>query len=263
MSRKPVVAGNWKMNTTWGSAVRLSQTISDNCLGKYEDLDIVLCPPFTCIKGVSNVLDFDRSTINVGAQNVHETMPEGNAACTGEISVEMLVDLGCSYCIVGHSERRAANGETDALVNQKAKLLLDHGLFPIICCGESAETNERGDTAEFVSGQVSAALDGISSDKVTSIVIAYEPIWAIGTGKVPIPEDVDVILSGIREVVANGFGSDAAQKIRVLYGGSMKPENAEMFLKMENIDGGLIGGASLDASKFVDIIETCYNVKCR
>lgn len=261
MPRKPIIAGNWKMNMTWTSAVRLAQTVSDNIHKQYKDVEIVMCPPFTCIKGVANVISFDHSLAKVGAQNVHEVQPEGTAACTGEISVEMLKELECSYCIIGHSERRAANGETDELVNAKAKLLLANGITPIICCGESDEVNASGKTAEFVAAQVDAALEGLDAGQAAAVVIAYEPIWAIGTGKVPTPENADAVCAGIRGVVAEKFGEEAASSVRILYGGSMKPENAEKFLEMPNIDGGLIGGASLDAMKFVDIIDICDKVK--
>ena len=261
MSRKPIIAGNWKMNTTWGSAVRLAQSIVDNTGKFYDRTEIVMCPPFTCIKGVANVIAFDRSDAKVGAQNVHETLPEGTAACTGEVSVEMLADLECAYCIIGHSERREANGETDELVNAKAKLLIEHRITPIICCGESEEINAQGDSAEFVTAQIRAAFDGMTAEQASKVVIAYEPIWAIGTGKVPTPENADAICGEIRATVAGLFGDEVAGNMRILYGGSMKPENAEMFLSMENIDGGLIGGASLDAKKFVDIIKTCDKIK--
>ncbi len=261
MTRKPIIAGNWKMNTTWASAVNLAQKVCDNIYKSYEDIEVVMCPPFTSIKGVSNVIEYDKSRAKVGAQNVHEILPEGNAACTGEISVEMLKDLNCSYCIVGHSERRADNGETDQLVNAKIKLLLQNNIVPIVCCGESLQTNEQGKSIEFVQEQIQNALCGISKDDAEKIVIAYEPIWAIGTGRVPIPEEADKVCYAIRQVVSNNFDENTAASIRVLYGGSMKPENAQVFLTMPNIDGGLIGGAALDAMKFVDIIKTCSKVK--
>lgn len=263
MRRRPVIAGNWKMNMTWAGAVKLAQAISDSTHGMYKNIDIVLCPPFTAIKGVGNVIEFDGSQLKLGAQNVHETLPEGNAACTGEVSVEMLRELQCSYCIVGHSERREDNGETDELVNAKAKLLLAHRMTPIICCGESFETNEAGGSVEFVTAQIRKALDGMTAEQVASLVIGYEPIWAIGTGKVPTPEGADEICGAIRALVGELFGDDAAQSIRILYGGSMKPENAEFFLAMPNIDGGLIGGAALVAPKFVDIIKACEKLKIK
>ena len=260
-ARRPIIAGNWKMNMTWGSAVTLAQSISDNTEGRYDNIDIVLCPPFTCMKGVQNVLEFDRSKMHVGAQNVHQTLPMETAACTGEISVEMIKDLGAEYCIVGHSERREGNGETDELIHQKAMLLLENGVTPIICCGESEEVNERGESIEFVSAQVRAAFEGMTAKQASQCVIGYEPIWAIGTGKVPTPESADTMAIAIRTVVAETCGAEAAHKIRVLYGGSVKPENAEQFLMMNEIDGALVGGASLEANKFVDIVKVCDKVK--
>ena len=261
MARKPIIAGNWKMNMTWAGAVKLTQRLCDICDGKYNDVQVVLCPPFTCIKGVGDVIEFDWTEFAVGAQDVCAQMPEGTAACTGDISVKMLVDLGCSYCIIGHSERRADRGETDAGVNAKAKLLLEHGITPIICCGESAECMEAGGTVEFISGQMRAALEGLTAEQVAKIVLAYEPIWAIGTGNVPTPERADANCGAVRQVVREMFGDETADAVRVLYGGSLKPENAELFLPMENIDGGLVGGAALDADKFAEIIRICNKLK--
>ncbi len=260
--RKPIIAANWKMNTTWAEAVRLAQTISDLVRG--TDLDVVqmvLCPPFTYIKGVANVIEFDRAPFGVGAQDVHWEAFDGAAACTGEISVQMLKDLGVGHCIIGHSERRANNGETDDRVNAKARLLIDHKITPIICCGESEELNERGESKDFVCSQIRSALADIDPISCSELVIAYEPIWAIGTGKIPTPEGASKIISAIRDVVADMAGAEAADKIRILYGGSMKPENAQMFLEMEDIDGGLIGGASLNASKYVEIVRICKEAK--
>ncbi len=260
--RKPIVAGNWKMNMTWAGGVRLAQIVSDLIAGtNLEEVETVLCPPFTCIKGIDGVREFDGASFAIGAQDVHWEVPEGNAASTGEISAAMLVDLGCNYCIIGHSERRADNGETDERVNQKARLLLDHGITPIICCGESEETNARGESEEFVCAQIRRALEGIDPAGCAGLVIAYEPIWAIGTGKVPTPEGAASICGAIRGVVSDMAGAEAAQQVRVLYGGSMKPENARPFLDMEDIDGGLIGGASLDAHKFVEIVRICTEAK--
>ena len=263
MGRKAVIAGNWKINCTWASAVRLAQRISDCCDKKYPDIDIILCPPFTYIKGVANVFSFDRSDIQLGAQNVYEEMPEGIAAATGQVSVEMLKDLECSYCIVGHSECRQHNGESDELVARKVKLLLEHGIVPIICCGESLEVNKAGATLDFVSEQIRTALDGLSAADVAKSIIAYEPIWAIGTGEVPIPEKIDAVCAAIRGLVREMFGSDVAEAIRILYGGSLKPSNAHQILPLENVDGGLIGGASLDAEDFHDIVKSAKELMKR
>jgi triosephosphate isomerase (TIM) len=255
MTRRPVVAGNWKMNLGPAQAVKLSQTISNDYDEDMDGTDIILCPPFIDLAAVSNVLEFDRSPLELGAQNVYELMPEGTAAATGEISVAMLEEVGCAYCIIGHSERRQGFGETDALINQKARLLVGRGIKPIICCGETAEVNEAGETEAFVSAQIETALKGLPADKVLSSILAYEPIWAIGTGKTPTPEFADGVCRAIRAVVARLFGDATAAAIRILYGGSVKPGNAALFFKMPHIDGGLIGGAALSADDFIAIIE--------
>lgn len=253
MTRKPMMAGNWKMNKTTAEAVNLSQSISNH----YEDdwqnsIDVVLCPPFIDLKSVSNVLAFDKSPMMLGAQNVHW---EHSGAFTGEISCEMLKEVGCAYCIIGHSERREMFGETDVTVNSKAKALLAQGINPLICCGETIQTREAHQTNEFVCAQITAALEGISASDAAKIVIAYEPIWAIGTGHVPTPEAADEVCGAIRTAVAQLFDDGLAEGMRILYGGSLKPENANFFKPMPNIDGGLIGGASLKADSFVDLVK--------
>jgi triosephosphate isomerase len=255
--RKPLIAGNWKMNLTWAAAVGLAQRISYDFESGYHDVDIVLCPPFTTIKGVANVLAFDRSDIKVGAQNCAETDPEGVAASTGEVSAAMLADLDCAYCIGGHSARRALAGESDEQVNRKARLLLERGLSPIVCCGESAELHEAGpeESRGFVLAQLRASLAGLSGGDFERLAIAYEPIWAIGTGRTPLPEDAAATCDVIRTQVREDFGLDAAENVRILYGGSLKAENAEQFLGEPAIDGGLVGGASLDALSFASIIR--------
>jgi triosephosphate isomerase len=250
------------MNLSWTSAVRLAQQISYEFEGGYYDVDIVLCPPFTTIKGVSNVLAFDHSDISVGAQNCAEIDPEleDTAADTGEVSAAMLDDLDCKFCIIGHSERRALALETDKQINRKAKVLLARKLNPIICCGESAEIHEAGKSKDFVLSQIKVALAGFEADDFKRISVAYEPIWAIGTGRTPIPEEANEVCSLIREYVRETYGADAAENLRVLYGGSMKPENAEHFLSESDIDGGLIGGAALDSKKFAAIIHTAEKI---
>ncbi len=255
MSRTSMVAGNWKMNNSPAQAVDLSQTISNNYVDNMNDVDIVLCPPFIDLLSVSNVLQFDHSKMMLGAQNVYELMPEGNAAATGEISVKMLQDVGCLYCIVGHSERRQEFSESDKQVNQKALLLASFNINPIICCGETAEVNDAGGTEAFVSTQIEAAFKDYPADKVSHAVIAYEPIWAIGTGRTPTPEFANAICGAIRTVIERLFGSTTAETIRILYGGSVKPSNAALFFSMSHIDGGLIGGAALDAGSFIDIVK--------
>jgi len=250
-----MVAGNWKMNNSPAQAVNLSQMISNQYEDTLDNVEIVLCPPFVDLLSVSNVLQFDHSKMLLGAQNVYELMPEGNAAATGETSVKMLQDVGCAYCIIGHSERRQGFGESDELINQKALLLATYNIKPIVCCGETAEVNDAGNTEAFVSAQIEAAFKDYPADQVTHAVIAYEPIWAIGTGRTPTPEFADAICKAIRGVIARLFGSTSAEAIRILYGGSVKSSNAALFFSMPQIDGGLIGGAALDADSFLAIVQ--------
>ena len=253
MARIPMMAGNWKMYKTVGEAVSLSQAVVNEVADELtEYVEVVLCPPFTALKSVSNVLEFDRSDIRLGAQNVHW---ENEGAFTGEVSPTMLKEIGCRYCIVGHSERRELFGETDAAVNRKVRALLDHGIVPIVCCGESISVRDAGDTDAHVVAQISAALEGLSSEQVACLVLAYEPIWAIGTGRVPTPEVANAVCAAIRGYVARQFGIEAAESVRILYGGSVKPENIGMFMPQPDIDGALVGGAALDAASFVTLVR--------
>ncbi|MBQ6452926.1 MAG: triose-phosphate isomerase [Coriobacteriales bacterium] len=255
MKRKPVMAGNWKMNKNNSEAVNLAQQLCYKVEPEWgREVDVVLCPPAVDIKSVCNVIAFDKAPMSVGAQNVHW---EESGAYTGEISVGMIKEAGCKYCIIGHSERREMFGETDEDVNRKAKALIAAGLTPIICCGETLETRDAGLTNSFVCNQIVKALAGIAASDVERVVIAYEPIWAIGTGRVPTPEAADEVCAAIRSTIAQLFGQRAADQIRILYGGSMKPENAKFFLPMPNIDGGLIGGASLKADSFAALVQAC------
>ena len=255
MKRKPVMAGTWKMNKNNSEAVNLAQQLCYKVEPEWgREVDVVLCPPAVDIKSVCNVIAFDKAPMSVGAQNVHW---EESGAYTGEISVGMIKEAGCKYCIIGHSERREMFGETDEDVNRKAKALIAAGLTPIICCGETLETRDAGLTNSFVCNQIVKALAGIAASDVERVVIAYEPIWAIGTGRGPTPEAADEVCAAIRSTIAQLFGQRAADQIRILYGGSMKPENAKFFLPMPNIDGGLIGGASLKADSFAALVQAC------
>jgi len=251
--RKALVAGNWKMNKTTVEAAFLSQNISYGFDKNDDAVEVVLCPPFIDIKTVHTVLDFDKSPLKLGAQDVYW---EKEGAYTGAISPEMLRVEGVEYCIVGHSERREYFFETDEMVSRKAQALLAHGLTPIICVGEGLEKREEGDAAAiaFVGAQVKAALELIAPEDVRRIVIAYEPIWAIGTGRTATPEAAQEMSASIRACLAECAGAEAADAIRILYGGSMKAENAALFAPQPDIDGGLIGGASLDAKSFIDIV---------
>jgi triosephosphate isomerase len=252
MARRPLIAGNWKMNKTSIEATDLAQEISYRYDRSYEGVDIVLCPPFTALRSVRVTLGFDKTPIKLGAQNVYW---ERSGAFTGEVSPEMLKELGCSYCIIGHSERREFFAESDEAVNRKAKALIAEGIAPILCCGESQETHEAGATLEFVTRQVRAALEDISAEQAKELAVAYEPIWAIGTGHTPLPEQADEVCAALRETLADLYGAGFAGAARILYGGSMKPANAGQFKPMPNIDGGLIGGAALEAGSFMDMVE--------
>ena len=255
MSRKPLMAGNWKMNNTVGEAVVLTQEISNNFKRDWPDhVDTVICPPFVDLKPAKTVLEFDKTEVAVGAQNVHW---EPSGAYTGEISVAMLKEIGCEYCIVGHSERRTMFGETNEIVNHKVRALIDGGIAPIICVGESLAVRDDGTAEEFVCAQVRAALAGIEADEAKDVVIAYEPIWAIGTGRTATPEQAQAVCAAIRATLAELFGAELADSLRILYGGSMNVGNVESLLAQPDIDGGLVGGASLKAASFIDLVKAC------
>ena len=247
--RKPIIAGNWKMNNTVaaGTALvkELAPLVKDN-----NAVDIVVCPTFTALAAVCEAVK--GTNIHVGAQNVHW---EKSGAFTGEISAEMLTELGVEYVVIGHSERREMFGETDEYVNKRAKAALAAGITPIICCGETLETREAGTTNDFVSGQIKAALEGLTAQQVASLVIAYEPIWAIGTGKSASQDDAQKMCKVVRDVVAADFGQEVADKVRVLYGGSVKPENVAEYMACPDVDGALVGGASLEPESFLALFD--------
>ena len=250
MERKPLVAGNWKMYKTAGEAAILVQDMEERLRRLWDRVEVVVCPPFTALKSVSTVIELDRLELGLGAQDCHW---EHEGAFTGAISTRMLVELRCDYVIVGHSERREYFGETDEWVNRKARAVFDAGMIPIVCVGETLALREAGETDTFVRGQVKAALDGLDVDLAARVVIAYEPIWAIGTGRTPTPEQANDVARAIRATVGALFGPPAATTVRVLYGGSVRPENAAMFFAEPDIDGALVGGAALDAGSFSDI----------
>ncbi|OGO29049.1 MAG: triose-phosphate isomerase [Chloroflexi bacterium RBG_16_54_11] len=246
--RRPFVAGNWKMFETAAEARVLLTEILPG-LASLQGVEIVICPPFTSILPVAALLE--GTGIGVGAQNMHWE-PQG--AFTGEVSSVMLAEF-CQYVIVGHSERRAYFGETDANVNRKVKSALAHGLVPIICVGETLGENEAGRTQEVVTRQVQAGLDGVEADSIATVVIAYEPVWAIGTGRAATPAGANQVIAGIiRPVLSQLYTEDLAQRVRVLYGGSVKAGNAADFFQQADIDGALVGGASLKATEFVPIV---------
>jgi triosephosphate isomerase len=246
--RKKIVAGNWKMNKSIAEAVVLAQGIKLD-LGDFRDVDVVVCPPFTALKAVSD--EITSTSIKLGGQNMHF---EQDGAYTGEISAAMLRDVYCHYVILGHSERRTYFGETDTIVNKKTKAALAATLIPIVCVGETLEQRQSGSTFDVLRTQVSGSLDGLGDD-LKKVVVAYEPVWAIGTGETASPEQAQEAHQYIRSVIESISNSDTAQTVRIQYGGSVKPGNAAELFSMPDIDGGLIGGASLEARSFVEIIR--------
>ncbi len=255
MTRKPLMAGNWKMNNTVAEAVVLTQEISNRYEKEWaEAVDVLVCPPFVDLKPAKTVLDFDKTKVAVGAQNVHW---EPKGAFTGEVSVAMIKEIGCACSIVGHSERRELFGETNEDVNRKVKALVSAGLYAVVCVGESLAVREEGTTEEYVTAQVRAAFAGVDARDAAECVVAYEPIWAIGTGRTATPEQAEAVCAAIRATLAELFGDETADAMRVLYGGSMNVGNVEGLMAQPNIDGGLVGGASLEAASFVQLIEAC------
>ena len=257
MSRKPIIAGNWKMNLLQDEAKALFEGIKDftKDFTAPQLPTIVIAPVFTSLHVVNTVkcdCGCGGNKISIAAQNCHW---EKSGAYTGEVSVEMLADAGCSYVIIGHSERRQYFSETDEMINKKAKAILAGGLIPIICCGETLEQREAGVTDKHIASQIKAALEGISSEDVAKSVIAYEPIWAIGTGKTCDADEANRVIAMIRNVVKEVAGASAADSIRILYGGSVKPSTIEEQMSKSDIDGALIGGASLKADSLNEIIE--------
>jgi triosephosphate isomerase (TIM) len=255
MIRKKLIAGNWKMNKTASESVDLAQELV-TAVGKVVDIDIVICPPFTSLESVGKTVD--GSVVKLGAQNMH---PETSGAFTGEIAAPMLRAFFATHVILGHSERRQYFGETDAFINKKVLAALKNQLRPILCIGETLAEREAGTTLKVVQTQLEAALEGVSKELATSVVIAYEPVWAIGTGKVATTEQAQEVHAFIRTLLTKLFGEPIAQKIRILYGGSMKPANAPELLAQKDIDGGLIGGASLEARSFVELVKAAVAAK--
>lgn len=247
--RRPIIAGNWKMNMT-SEARALVEELKP--LVKDAKCEVVVCPPYVDLSAVSELIK--DSNIRLGAQNIHWAE---KGAFTGEVSANMLKELGVEYAIIGHSERRQYFGETDETVNARAKAAIAAGITPIICVGESLEERESGRTEAKVSGQVKKDLEGIAAEDVAKLVIAYEPIWAIGTGKTATDEQANETIGMIRATVAGMFGKETAEALRIQYGGSMKPSNARSLMAMPEIDGGLIGGASLKAVDFSQVVN--YN----
>ncbi len=249
MSRRTIIAGNWKMNTRSSGAVELAKGVSE-AVGQHPEVEVAVCPPAVYLNAVADVLA--GSAVGLGAQNLYAAE---DGAYTGEVNAAMLTDVGCRYVILGHSERRALLSETDALVSSKLAAALAGNLIPIVCVGETLEDREAGKTEAVVGTQLRGSLEGLDEARAPGVVIAYEPVWAIGTGKTATPEQAEEVHAFIRNLLGELFSDDVAGQMRIQYGGSVKPGNAKELLGQPNIDGALVGGASLKVDDFVGIIE--------
>jgi triosephosphate isomerase len=249
--RRPLIAGNWKMNLTHLEAIGLVQKLVFSLPEQVLDTtEMVVLPPFTALRSVQTLVTGDKLPVGFGAQDLSE---HDSGAYTGEVSGAMLAALACSYVVVGHSERRALHGEDDALVNRKVQAALRHGLTPILCVGEGLDVRQAGGHVAHCSDQLDAALAGFSAEQVQHIVLAYEPVWAIGTGEVATPDDAQEVCGELRVRLAERFGPETAERVRILYGGSVKAGSAAGIMAGPDIDGALVGGASLDADEFAQI----------
>ena len=259
MARKPIIAGNWKLNKTVKEAVEFTEGLKKIVcnINRASLPEVVIAPVFTSLYSVNEALN-GGNCIKLSAQNCYW---EASGAFTGEVAIDMLKEVGCTYIIIGHSERRQYFSETDEMINKKAKAILAADITPIICCGESLEQREAGQTDSHIKAQIEAALAGISSEDVAKSVIAYEPIWAIGTGKTCDSVEANRVIKMIRETVKDVAGADAANAIRILYGGSVKPSTIEEQMAQSDIDGALVGGASLTVDSFAGIIDGCMKIK--
>ena len=251
--RRFVIAGNWKMNKTLGEAVALAKGMKDG-LRLLKDIDIIACPPFVALAAVRDAMQ--DSAVAIGAQNMHW---EAAGAFTGEISPQMVRNL-CSHIIIGHSERRSHFGETDAIVNRKVIAAIAHGLTPIVCVGETDAENQAGMTQEVLDRQTTQALSGLSTQQAASAILAYEPVWAIGTGRAAAPEEANATIGVVRDVIGREFSAFTAGAIRILYGGSINPSVWPEIIAQPNVDGGLVGGASLIAEDFVALAAQTRNI---
>lgn len=251
MMRTPVIAANWKMHKNLSEAAQFVKEFLPRVEGLAQ-VEMVICPPFTALGAVGWALAESKGKVKLGAQNMHR---EVQGAFTGEVSGPMLRDVGCAYVILGHSERRTLFGETDSQVGEKVRAAFAHGLTPILCIGETLEERESGKTDGVNRRQLLAGTEGLSPDQVAALIIAYEPVWAIGTGKNCAPGDAQFTIAAIRAVVFERFGAAAAQSVRIQYGGSVKPNNVGEYMGQPDIDGALVGGASLEAGSFAAICE--------
>ncbi|MBK1788184.1 triose-phosphate isomerase [Prauserella cavernicola] len=251
MARKPLIAGNWKMNLNHLEAIALVQKIAFSLPEKYyAKVDVTVLPPFTDIRSVQTLVDGDKLLLTYGAQDV---APQDSGAFTGDVSGPMLAKLGCTYVAVGHSERRDYHAETDEVVNKKVRAALKHGVSPILCVGEQLDVREAGEHIAHTTAQLLAGLKGLKAEQVSNTVIAYEPVWAIGTGRVATPADAEEVCAALRSALTEKYGAEVAEQVRVLYGGSVKSGNIAELIKCENVDGALVGGASLDGEEFTKL----------
>ncbi len=248
--RKYVIAGNWKMNNDLRESEKLIVELKNLLQNEKPNCDVIVCPPFTSLSEAAKLLK--GSQIKLGAQNMHF---EDSGAFTGEVSASMLISVGCEYVILGHSERRNIFGETDEIINNKIKKALSVGLKPIFCVGELLEERENGSTNEVVKRQILRGLKGISDDEMKKIIIAYEPVWAIGTGKTASPAQAQAVHEFIRDLIEIEYSLETANDVTIQYGGSVKPENAKELISQKDIDGALVGGACLKADSFLGIIK--------
>jgi triosephosphate isomerase len=252
-TRKPIIAGNWKMHHDHLVAIQVVQKLSYRLVDDdYEAVDVVVCPPFTDVRTLQTVIQADKLKMSLGAQNCHW---EDQGAFTGEVSPPMLAKLAVEYVIVGHSERRQFFGETDETVNKKLKAVMKHAMTPIVCVGESLEEREAGATAERVSSQIRGGFAGVKAADAAKVVVAYEPIWAIGTGRTATAADANETCGVIRDALASIYDQPTAEQIRIQYGGSVKAANAAELMAQPHIDGALVGGAALDPDEFARIVQ--------
>ena len=250
-TRQPLIAGNWKMNGNHFEAIALVQKLAFTLTDKdFAATDVAVLPPFTSLRSVQTLVFGDKLRIVYGAQDVSQRQ---NGAYTGDISASMLAKLGCTYVLAGHSERRQYHGEDDDLVNAKIKAMLGADLVPILCVGESLEVRQEGRHLEYVTAQLDGSLAGLPAERVAGLVVAYEPVWAIGTGEVATPEDAQEVCAAIRARISETHTDETGAAVRILYGGSVKADNIAAIMEQKDIDGALVGGASLDAGEFARI----------
>jgi triosephosphate isomerase len=255
--RTPLMAGNWKMNLTHLEAIAFVQKLAYTLTDKdYDAVEVVVLPPYTDLRSVQTLVDGDRLRIGYGAQDLS---PHDSGAYTGDIGGPMLAKLGCAYVVVGHSERRQYHCETDEVVNAKVIAAYRNRLVPILCVGEPLEVRRAGGQVAHATGQLRAALAGVAAERARTLVVAYEPVWAIGTGEVATPEDAQEVCAELRTTVAELYSGDLADGVRILYGGSVKPDNAQAIAAQPDVDGGLVGGASLSVDEFAAIVRAAHH----